>query len=301
MYRTDDNSGTQDLFRERLQFDYWCNGKSEGNLGAAGSNLYNEDLDPIRRPCIGVDSTKEPSRCTYYPLKTTCTAGSWNINDPTYGNLKCTQGLVVALSENDPGGTDVTLSIANRVVSDLNGFTMGVIGHACVDVPGGVTAGTNINTVTYEDGNIRSAQYLLARRLFLMQNPNGPGVDSSRDVEEYKLFTWATNRCNMRNIVQAAGFLPPLPWCSAACTDPLNITCLQPDAGTEAPQQNIGPEATICSATSTYPCVADGAAHPSDFCPPIPVLASGYKCNLGSKCIHNTCNLDATLLSGVCQ
>ncbi|HEX7505459.1 MAG TPA: hypothetical protein VF550_01725 [Polyangia bacterium] len=298
LYRRDDKSGTQDTFREHLQTNLWCNGKSEGNNGLAGSNLNNEDLDPVRRPCIGADSTKAQSRCTYYPLSTTCVAGSPNITDPTYGTLKCTQGLVVALSENDPGSKDITMSIANRIASDLNGFTMGLIGHACVDVPGGVTAGTNINTVTYEDGNIRAGQYMLSRRLFLQRNPAGTG-DAGRDAQENALFTWATNRCQIHDIVVAAGFLPPLATCTDACSDPNNITCLSPDPGVGTPKQNIGAETTACNAS--YPCVATGSTCSTGNCSVIPVLGSGSKCNVGAKCTSGVCTLDATLLSGLCQ
>jgi ABC-type phosphate transport system substrate-binding protein len=298
IYRRDDKSGTQDTFREHLQMDRWCNGKSEGNNGLAGSNLVNEDLDPIRRPCIGADSTKAQTRCTYYPLKTTCTAGSADITDPTYGTLKCTQGLMVALSENDPGQKDITLSIAQRVASDLNGYTVGLAGKAMVDLAGAPNVGTNINTVTYEDGNIRAGQYMLSRRLFLQRNPAGTG-NTARDTEETKFFNWASNKCNLRQIVLDAGFLPPLATCSAACDDPLNITCLTADPGVGTPKQNIGAESTACNAS--YPCVADGTACSSGNCPVIPVLGSGSKCNVSAKCISGTCNLDATLLSGTCQ
>jgi len=300
VYRRDDKSGTQDTFREHLQVNLWCNGKSEGNNGLAGSNLVNEDLDPIRRPCIGSDSTKAATRCTYYPLKTTCAAGAADITDPTYGTIKCTQGLLVALSENDPGMKDITLSIAQRVASDLNGFTMGLAGKAMVDLAGAPNIGTNINTVTYEDGNVRAGQYMLSRRLFLQRNPSGTG-DSTRDAAETAFFNWATNKCNLRQIVLDAGFLPPLATCTDPCNDPLNITCVAAEAGVGTPKQNIGAETTATGSTNAYPCVSNGVIQTSGNCPVIPVLGAGSKCNIGAKCTSGTCNLDATLLSGTCQ
>jgi hypothetical protein len=75
IYRRDDKSGTQDTWREHLQTKYWCNGKSEGNTNAAGSNLKNEDLDPIRRPCVGEDANFAKTKCTFYPSTIACTAG----------------------------------------------------------------------------------------------------------------------------------------------------------------------------------------------------------------------------------
>lgn len=308
IYRRDDKSGTQDTFREHLQINTWCNGKSEGNLNAAGSNLKDEDLDPIRRPCIGADATKAVAACTYYPLKTQCTAGAADITDPTYGTIKCTQGLLVALSENDPGSKDHTMSIANRVAADTNGFTMGLIGHACVDIAGGLNTGTSINTVTYEDGNIYAGQYMLSRRLFLQRNPEfvDPAGDVGRVAEETKLWNWATNRCNIRQTVIDAGFLPSLASCSSACSDPTIITCATADPGVGTPKQNIGAELEAIPASgNAYPCVADGSIKSDGVtgCPVLPALATGYKCNLGPKCSAgaHVCSLDATLLSGVCN
>ena len=310
IYRRDDKSGTQDTFREHLQFDRWCNGKSEGNTNAAGSNLKNEDLDPIRRSCIGADATKAQTRCTYYPLATTCTAGAADIVDATYGTLKCTQGLIVALSENDPGSKDITISMGNRIAQDINGYTMGLAGLAVVGLSGQPTIGTNINSVTYEEGNIRGAQYMFARRLFLQRKNNADGhpagsgdPDSGRDVQENKLYDWALNRCNIHDIVVNAGFLPPLPDCHSACDDPLNMTCLQSDPGAGTPKQNIGAELTagtgeLCD--GSHPCVATGATCVTGGnCAQIPALASTYECNINAKCTGGTCNLSG--LAGVCQ
>ena len=313
LYRRDDSSGTQDTFREHLQTKYWCNGRSKGP-----SNLDNEDLDPIRRPCIGADladdgvtvTNKRQSRCTFYPLNITCTAQSPVAvhHDATYGDIKCTQGLIVALSETDVGSKDITLSIANRAAADANGFTMGLIGHACVEAAGknGDASGTKINTITYEDDNIRAGQYMLSRRLFLQRNPNYlnyPGAFAARNTEEMKLFNWATNRCNIKQIVIDAGFLPPLDVCGAACDNPQNISCLAPTSGVSTPDQNVGAEGEAALGSSNKnPCVADGLVKTSGTCPVIPPQPATYKCNIGPKCspASHTCNLDSTLLSGTC-
>ena len=314
IYRRDDKSGTQDTFREHLQMDRWCNGKSEGNTNLPGSNLKNKDLDPIRRPCIPGGPTTAVSTCTYYPTTSQCVYGDPAISfgnakytsTVDYGPIKCTQGLVVALSENDPGAKDITMSIANRIAADLNGFTMGLGGKALVDLPGAPNVGTNVNTVTYEDGNIRAGQYMFARRLFLQRNPtflsapwNG---DPARKTAEDVLWTYATNRCAMRQIILDAGFLPPLATCSDPCTDPLNITCLTAEAGVGTPKMNIGAERDLCD--GSHPCVADGATCPTAagaYCAPIPAQATNYSCNVGPKCTNGTCNLDGTLLTGTCN
>jgi hypothetical protein len=324
IYRRDDTSGTQDTFREHLQFDRWCNGKSEGNSNAAGSNLKNADLDPIRRPCttISGDTTKAPSRCTFYPLDypavgSTCKDGdvlAANDSHNTYGQaIPCTQGLLVALSENDPGAKDTTISIGQRIASDLNAYTMGVAGLAVVtQIPNQANAGANINTVTYEDANIRTGQYMLSRRLFLQRRPDAATsgwVTPARSAEETKLFNWATNRCDVRSLLENAGFVAPLANCADACTDPLNITCLAGEPGLDTPKQNIGAETTACD--TAYPCVANGQIAASagaicggtgTNCPAIPAEAAGYACNLSAKCTTGGgCGLDASGVNNICK
>ena len=144
-YRRDDKSGTQDTFRERLQFNRWCNGKSEGNVNAQWSNLKNYDLDPVRRTCTNEhsDTTHARTHCTYYPLNIpmangtgeadTCFNGdvllSTDSRNPYGVNIPCTQGWVVALSETDTGHTDITVSIGQRIGTDFNGQTMGGAGR----------------------------------------------------------------------------------------------------------------------------------------------------------------------------
>jgi hypothetical protein len=353
IYRRDDSSGTQDTFREHLQFDRWCNGKSKGGTNShpgSGVNLNNQDLDPIRRRCIKSDytysttvidpltgklqvlsGTKAPTTCTYYPLATKCGGPSDpdTIVDATYGTLQCTQGLVVALSETDFGSKDITISIGNRVQFGGNNMA-GLAGLASVNLDQQPTVGTTFNTVTYENDNVRAGQYMFSRRLFLQTKPRSlvGGVsqavsgdpDTGRDVQEAKLYNWATNRCNLIDIVKTAGFLPPLDDCHAACNDPLNIACRTADFGIGTPNQNIGAEisgTTPAACDTTYPCVANGTVGSGSpvscggtgsNCPPIPAVGSGYACpDVGStsgKCSGGTtCTgvVGITPLAGVCQ
>jgi hypothetical protein len=351
IYRRDDNSGTQDTFREHLQFDRWCNGKSKGGTNAnpgSGVNLNNSDLDPIRRRCMTSDytysttvidpltgnlqvlsGTKAPTTCTFYPLATKCgrPGDPATITDPTYGTLQCTQGLVVALSETDFGSKDITVSIGNRVQFGSNTLA-GLAGLASVNLDQQPTVGTTFNTVTYENDNVRAGQYMFSRRLFLQTKPrslvNGVSQavsgdsDTGRDVQEAVLYNWATNRCNLIDIVKTAGFLPPLDDCHPACNDPLNIACRTADFGIGTPNQNIGAEisGTVPAACdTTYPCVANGTVGSGSpvscggtgtNCPPIPAVGSGYACpDVGStsgKCSSGTCTgvVGITPLAGVC-
>ena len=346
--RRDDKSGTQDTFRERFNFGRWCNGNSPGNLNRPGSNLNNEDLDPIRHSCLAsTDSGNAfwaPTKCTYYPLNITCNANSPDLapggSNPYTHAVKCTQGLIVALSENDPdnrpagpthisGTVDITKSIGSRVEYSLTGYDMGLAGKA--EYQPGNTANdcVNINTTTWNQlNNIYSpAGYKLARRLYFQRNPdfqdgttNASGHQSTgelagRKAEEDRLWTWVTgHQCDMVPIVEGAGFIAK--WkngCATNCSDGTNsstITCELPyKYAASLPTLNTGLEKTPCS-TST-PCVANGTKAASagaacggfaegspavNYCPLIPVLASGYACNLSDKCSSGTCTVDS-----VCQ
>jgi hypothetical protein len=310
IYRRDDSSGTQDTIREHLAVNYWCNGKSEGNFGAAGSNMLNEDLDPIRRPCVGADATHAASRCSYYPTAKTCSFGDPDITVSGYGTVKCTQGLIVALSENDPGSADITVSIANRIKNDTFNQTMGMAGRAMVELSGQPTSGLTVNTVTFTDTNVRANQYMFSRRLFIEHNPSGSG-NSARDTEEAKLFTYMTNKCNLDPIVRGAGFLSCFDDCTTPCLDPNNLCCLPALAGVGNKKQNIGAESVTVSGTTysdlgdaTHPCVSAANTTVSSSgvaCPVITVEASGYACNLGGKCTSSSCTLDSSNIGGVCQ
>jgi len=312
LLRRDDKSSTQDIFRQALQFDRWCNGKSEGNLNAPGSNLQNSDLDPIRKPCSNTGGAWQNTRCTYYPLNyppvgQTCQNGqTLAASDPhnTYGvAIPCTQGLIVALSEPDAGmGTDVNVSIASRVNADLNVSTVGLAGVSALLSP--YVVPVTINQIGFTYDKVRSGMYMFSYRHFLQHRPDCLAFtgNAGRCAEETKLFNWATktNRCDMQNIVTSAGLVPPLAKCWAPCPDPLNITCLQPSAGTGTPKQNIGAETTACD--SAYPCVANGKTLSSGSCggsggncPSIPVLGQGFACPLNAKCSSTTCQSSAVI------
>ena len=119
-------------------------------------NLNNQDLDPIRRPCVAADASHAPTSCTNMLTGAPCNAG----------DLNCTQGLVVALSDADPGSDSITNSIAARIKNDSSGQSVGYAGKEAV-LPGKGTKGLTINTTGFSDPNVRKGTYLLSRRLFL--------------------------------------------------------------------------------------------------------------------------------------
>ena len=329
IYRHDDMSGLGEIFQEHLQFVRWCNGKSNGNWESSGSNLKNSDLDPIRRPCTTVsgDGSKAPSRCTFFPLDyppigSTCHDGdvlAANDRLNPYGvPIPCTQGLIVALSEPDPGVKDVNLSIGRRIAADLNGYTAGLTGLAAVtQIPNQANVGVNVNTVTFEEANVRSGQYMLWNRLFLQRRPDAVSsglVAPAQNLDEMKLFDWATDRCKMKTIIEDAGYIAPLSACTDACTDPLNVTCLTAEPNDWLPLQNIGGETTPCDVS--YPCVTNGMTASASgascgggtdrsgnaTCPSIPALPAGYACNLSAKCASGGgCGLDASGVNTICR
>ena len=327
--RRDDGSGTQDTFRERLQFSRWCNGKSKGT--GATANLSNEDLDPVRKTCLNeVGMTVAETRCTYYPLEypavgSTCYHGdTLAANDPNnpYGvDIPCTQGWVVALSQADPGQSDITISIGKRIQLDFEHHTMGGAGLAALNVD---SVGVTINTDGFDEDTIRGGHYAMWRRLFLQNrtplvnyanaaardaacqawltsNGVSAGDAAGRCTAEQKLYDWATNRQNLCDLCVTAGFYAPLPGCHqpiSGCPDTLNMTCVAALAGLGTPAHNVGGEAPGAAqhgaaCDGTYPCVANGKTKDSDGncsgaeagkCPVIPVETAGYACNLASKC-----------------
>ena len=353
--RRDDKSGTQDTFREylnvtptnpKLAVALWCNGKSEGNTahpGHAGASLLNEDLDPIRKDCMaGPNGQYAATRCTYYPTSQNCLSGDDDIpahgsktirgvtvSNPYANPLKCTQGLVVAISENDPApATDITTSIGLRVefgAGLAQGSIIGLTGLAG-DLSGLPSSnGAAVNTAVAIDGitpttkdNIYFASYALSRRLFLQQNPRFTDAKTSagelpgRTNEELKVYNWvqnSANGCALATIVQNAGFLQKIRLdCSKDCTTGPSagstISCLKGDPGIGTPKQNIGAETEACD--SNYPCVADGTTTGhgcTTSCAAIPVLTSGAPgsaCNLSDKCSGGNCAIAAGEVGGCC-
>jgi hypothetical protein len=386
IFRRDDKSGTQDTWREWMQFTNWCNGKSEGNTNAVGSNMKNEDLDPIRRQCEGgnwtlhdpnspydpntnpyVSGTKQVTKCSYYPLAKTCNAndpdigpgtagGDYFAPDPSdqtktvknaYGVIRCSQGLVVAISESDdytsslippnPAALDITQSIGQRVAGQVSGFDMGLAGLAS-NVAG--TFAVKINTNAASFANIHTQTYLLSRRLFLQRATDVQATeDPDRATQENVLYDWVTNHCNVNPLCLKYGFVPtlqgadaahPLADCSDACTNSKQKGnaggCGKADPGVGTPKQNVGAEGEAALAsTNAYPCVKDGNVLTSGYCPLIPTLTTGYECNVANasvsgpdttdyppngaeglgaepsvKCDTGRCNIDGTLLTGIC-
>lgn len=309
-FRRDDKSGTQDTFRERMQFDRWCNGKSEGNVNAQYSNLKNYDLDPVRRTCTNEhsDTTHARTHCTFYPLNIPAAGGSSEADtcfngdvllstdsrNPYGVDIPCTQGWLVALSETDTGHTDITISIGQRIAADFNGQTMGGGGLAVTNTS---SVGITLNTVSFEDFNVRGGHYAMWRRLFLQRNPNALSsgyITAAQDAQEQTLWTWATNRSHLCSICTANGFYPPIVGCGQACDDPNNQTCLTAEAGVGTPKMNIGAEHEA-PGTTGYPCVADGTSPTSGNCADIPAEGGGYACNLAAKCNGGTtCTYSAT-------
>ena len=202
-------------------------------------NRNNQDLDPIRRPCVAADATHAPTSCTNVLTGAPCNPGDVN----------CTQGLVVALTDADPGSTDITTSIAARIKNDSTGQSVGYAGKEAV-LPGKGTKGLTINTTSFSDTNVRKGTYLLSRRLFLQNavasgqpvgdQPSdtagvniadggagaaGKGGGTSQITAEQNLFTYMTDttgsltggtpgRCIVDPIVSSLNFIT----CGTDCT-----------------------------------------------------------------------------------
>ena len=174
LYRRDDNSGTTDTFKDKINVQRFCNGAAVGVLGAnkAHPNLNNQDLDPIRRPCDNsITNVRQAVTCTDLSTGALCDSNA----------ATCTQGFITAISELDPGISDFSVTIANRAGSDATGLTVGYAGRTGIDNPslGGTTAGPFINTNPPTDSLVRQDVYLLARRLFIQRGPALPSLDAT--------------------------------------------------------------------------------------------------------------------------
>lgn len=226
LYRRDDNSGTTDTFKDKNLVGRFCNGAAVGVLGAnkTAVNLNNQDLDPIRRPCDGPNANRIAVSCTDLTTGAACTTGA-----------NCTQGLITALSDNDPGITDITVSIATRVGLDATGSTVGYAGREGIRLSTVPTAGPFINTNPPSDALVRLDQYLLARRLFLQRGPGNP-LDDAANAKNT-----ATNKVNVPNS-------------SGTCVQGTGL-CFQ-----KIENLNNGDNALICPAdgVSTNKCAGGG-------------------------------------------
>jgi hypothetical protein len=174
LYRRDDNSGTTDTFKDKIMRNgaggRFCNGAAAGVLGGnkAHPNLNNQDNDPIRRPCDVSSATRFQITCTDMTTGLACNSAA----------APCTQGFITALSENDPGFSDITLTSGNRIAADPTGATVGYAGREATRVVTGA-AGAFINTNPPSDALTRLDLYLLARRLFLQRGPSNPTLDAT--------------------------------------------------------------------------------------------------------------------------
>ena len=325
--RRDDKSGTQDTFRERFNFKQWCNGKSEGNSNLAGSNTKNDDLDPIRRTCMGTQGgIHAVTSCSYYPTTIACAPGAGDLAAGATGNtlgvpIKCTQGVVVAMSENDPdvdvnnNPLDITKSIGARVATDGAGRVIGLAGLASFDPKATPNDCVNIESTTWNFfPNDYNGAYPISRRLFIQRNPDFTDAQrissegAGRKAQEDLLWNWIqNNECDSagvtgdESIVKAAGFLPK--WqqgCATGCLqNGATLTCLAADPGAGAPKMNVGYGQACsgsyhCMDTFTCPATCPGFALNSqptgDSCLVAPMCPAAHSCVVDSSGVGGVCN-----------
>lgn len=322
-YRRNDASGTSDTIRERVltsssgKGGRFCNGQAPGGVKASNGYVYTnmdaEDVDPIRRDCVGSSARKKATKCTFWPYNLACTAGSTSnaANAPTIpAGIACTQGLVVALTETDPEAADVTVSIAHRVGDDVGGKTLGYAGRESVRQLGSPTAGPTLNKRSFADDNVRSNDYPLARRLFLnhgdqLPNSANPGdANYAKQQAETTLYSFATDpadgRCNMHNIMKRWGFVSCYKNC-AITPDGYNLCddgTIPAAESTQALCVAVGKQPTastdICCSTGTTGTVGTP-------CPPAAGSGSGYACSDNSDCAAGLTCTDLSGVSKVCQ
>jgi hypothetical protein len=282
-YRRDDRSGTADTMKEKFRVQRFCNGRAPGLVAGADNNMANDDADPIRRSCVPLSSTNAKTVCTLYPSTTVCS------DTPTAAG--CTQGLLVALSQSDPGMPDITTSIARRVRLDGNNQTVGFAGREASRQTG--NAAPNLNTISPNNFNVRAAAYLASRRLYvnfsdIPVGTNRPGGRTADDIaqntEETNLFTWMTDpvlggRFNLDPILVTHGFLP----CTDDFSDPsgpnnLCSSALPPPAAETTPGQCI--PAGLAGNGGGNICCSTGLASPAApaTCPANNCGASGFAC-----------------------
>jgi hypothetical protein len=313
-YRRDDRSGTADSMKEKYRVQRFCSGRAPGLVSGLDNNMANDDADPIRRYCQAGSDTDPNYR------RTPCT-----LNWPTGGDCSltptvagCTQGLTVALSQNDPGQDDITLSIAQRIRRDTANQTLGFAGRtgASPYTPGINNVAININGISPNNFNIRSSAYLAARRLFVNygdrvvgygRTPARTADDIAQETAEEALYTWMTDpvsggRFNVDPILVANGFLP----CTDDFSDPVGSgnlcsKTLPPPAAESTPPQCI-PDGK--SGNGTNVCCGDGVvATSSQTCPLTPYCAASTAACYGSgkgNCCSGTCN-DQGTGNGTCS
>lgn len=300
-YRRDDRSGTSDTMKERFRIQRFCSGRAPGLLAGVDSNLANDDADPVRRPCVAAQAgLYSATKCTLWPATTDCST--------TPNVAGCTQGFVVALSQNDPGMPDITKSIAQRVTTSPDFSVIGFAGREASRQPG-LTA-PKINTISPNNFNVRTSSYIAARRLFLNWSdlPVGTGraggpnaTDQAQEAAELELYNWMTDpviggRFNVDPILVRHGFLP----CTDDYTDPsgpgnLCSSEIPPPVAESLPGQCIPPgvngsSSTICCSTGTTG--TSGVPCPAYTCRPLNYACSGD--GQGTCCAGLTCTDQGT-------
>jgi hypothetical protein len=367
LYRRDDNSGTTDTFKDRIMVvansgtiaarypwtgGRFCNGTAVGGISGAVAqqgicsatrttfctvdancpagekcwfNLNNQDFDPIRRPCTPADATRAPTSCSDLTTGRTCKA--------TDGNPNCTQGLIVALTDTDPGSPDITVSIGNRVKIS-NGEVIGYAGREAASAALS-TKSLGINTIRAFDDRVRDSTYLLARRLFIQntaanstdandiptlnQTANGitGGSVDQRTKEQSLWNSFLTNRSLMDPIVRQFNFIR----CAAAndgddpCNETNNLCCIIPAAPTPGAFGAYNPSGALGGSSGTGGAksitsvgrVWNGTAIVQDACTGTNLCVSGKACSAllcpdaDPRPLNAACSVDGDCSSGRCR
>jgi hypothetical protein len=299
-YRRDDRSGTADTMKEKYRVQRFCSGRAPGLVNGLDNNMANDDVDPVRRPCVKASGSYAQTPCTIYPTGVAC-------SDPTTPG--CTQGLLVALSQNDPGMPDITTSIARRVRLDTQNQTVGFAGREAARQSGNATP--TVNTISPNDTNVRSSAFLTARRLFVNWGDTAL-ADAGNEAAQEALYDWMTNkvtggRVNVDPILVSHGFLPCTPdssdpsgpsnLCSKKLPPPAAETtpgqCIPSgkpgDGGTSiccstglaSPASSVNCPAPVCQAVNTA-CVPTGSAVTDNCCAGLTCTDQGdgnFACN----------------------
>ena len=323
-YRRDDNSGTSDTMREKLQIARFCNGESKPP-SPGGTNIQNPDNDPIRGPCPAAGPGLKQVHCTFSDPTDAANFGKDCQNTPSATG--CTAGFVIALTEGDPNISDITMTIANRVLGNAN-----VVGYAGREgtrkapISGQPAAGPNLNTITSVNSNVRQDKYMLSRRLWLndaiIQNDTPLAhtlTDATCAAAEVEFFSWATDglpnvsvhtgRENMDPILVQWGFIS----CTDDHTDPVGNANLCSKVGPTGYPVGVGAP-TKCtvnavsggffvptSCSSGTICCSTGASCPTSGQCPVPVRRpTGSACNYDAECASGSCDPFATASVGQC-
>jgi ABC-type phosphate transport system substrate-binding protein len=362
IFRRDDNSGTTDTFKDRImnvasasdpRYPWvggrFCNGQSIGGINSATPqqgicsvtrttlcttdancatgevcqfNLNNQDLDPVRRACVASDASHAPTSCTDMLTGRSCQASDNNPN--------CTQGLVVALTDNDPGSDSITNSIGARVRNDSNGQTIGYAGREAV-LAGKGTKGFTMNLTAPSDANVRKEAYLLSRRLFIQNSlvagqPLGDqpsdtagltngliGGGPNQLAAEQSFFNWFSQPANNFSIVKSLNFITCGPDANTdPCTLQNNLCAKTPAAavagalGAYVPNGSFGAGGTGGAKTiDSQGRVFNGTAAVQVACTGTTLHASGACSGLLSPLANNrpsnsACSQNSDCASNVC-